>query len=155
MSKRWNYCGGVDLMNGGYFWREDGAEDYVLCVRITACADAGGPDNMVWIESGSIYLPQVADKQKAALSCCGYDLDESGNIIDGSGGVHAKDSKTHRLLMINAFMAYAGLDKDAGTIVRVGPPDAFYNGRENIEPDTVLRSNANLKNWIKRQGWLS
>jgi len=119
---KWQYCGDVDLMNGGYFWREDGADDYVLCVRVTACADAGGPGNMCWVEAGSIYLGTAAQRRAA---------------------------------LIDAVLAHQGIDKDAGATVRVGPVDPFYNGRERIEPDTVLRSNASLKNWLKRQGWLS
>jgi hypothetical protein len=137
---KWHYVGDVDIMNGGYFWREDGQEDYVLCVRVTACADAGGPENMAWVETGSIYLfnPNGSERRRA-LDYIGWPEDEAPT----------------RAAIVNAMLGYQGLDKDEGATVRIGKPDPFYNGREEIEPDTVLRAGANLKNWIKRQGWLA
>src|ERR1700685_3511801 len=69
MAKRWHYMGDINLEYGGYFWREDGADDYVLCVRVTPCSDAGGPNNLFWIEQGSIYMD--ATKRQQCLSVIG------------------------------------------------------------------------------------
>ena len=135
---KWRYVGDVDIMNGGYFWREDGQEDYVLCVRVTACADAGGPSNMAWVETGSVYLGTI-DQRRGALDCIGW----------------PKDEEPTRAALVDAVLAYQGLDKDEGATVRIGKPDPFYDGREYIEPTVILRANASLKNWIKRQGWLN
>ena len=43
---RWNYNGDINLREGGFFWREDGQDDYVLAVRVTPCSHAGGPCNL-------------------------------------------------------------------------------------------------------------
>ena len=42
--QRWNYSGDMSLEHGGFFWREDGSEDYVLAVEVTPCSDAGWSD---------------------------------------------------------------------------------------------------------------
>jgi hypothetical protein len=136
MSKtQWNYCGDINIEHGGYFWREDGADDYVLCVRVTPCSDAGGPDNMFWIEHGSIYLPDDAEKRKRALDCCGW-IDDAAT--------------TTRAQLVDAFLAYYGSDTDAQTVVRVGPKqDGRREWNDETQPDKVLRSNASLENYVR------
>jgi hypothetical protein len=130
---KWNYNGDVSLSYGGYFWREDGADDYVLVVRVQPCSDAGGPDNLFWIEQGSLYLPDDADKRRCALAACGWDKEES----------------PCRAMLVDAFIAYGGIDRDRTVVVRFGP--AQPAGREfgTMEPDVILRANASLKNYVK------
>ena len=96
---RWNYNGDGNLRAGGYYWREDGAEDYVLAVRVTPCPSAGGPSNLFHIESGSIYLPPDPAKRKIALGCCGY----------------AFETAT-RSEIVDAFMSYCGIDGGDETV---------------------------------------
>ena len=134
---RWKYSGDINLQEGGFFWREDDAEDYVLAVRVTPCSDAGGPDNLFHIESGSIYLPPEPAKRKSALDCIGADI-----------------ATANRDEIIYAFMAYAGLDGQNQTVVRIGPPDPFFNDRGgawNPTPDTILRANRSLDRYVRAE----
>jgi hypothetical protein len=132
---RWNYNGDGNLRAGGFYWREDGAEDYVLAVRVTPCPSAGGPSNLFHIESGSIYLPPDPAKRKIALGCCGY----------------AFETAT-RSEIVDAFMSYCGIDGGDETVIRIGPPDPFFIDRGdawNPEPDTILRANRSLERYVR------
>ncbi len=131
---RWNYNGDVNLREGGFFWREDDSDNYVLAVRVTPCRDAGGPCNLFDIESGSIYLPLEPAKRKSALDVCGYDLETAT-----------------RSQFVDAFMAYHGIDGGDETVIRIGPPDPFFNDRGgawNPKPDTILRANRSLERYV-------
>lgn len=132
MAHKWNYCGDISLAYGGYYWREDGADDYVLCVRVQPCSDAGGPDNMFWIEQGSLYIPDKPDELKRALDCCGY-----------------SDDKPSRSMIVDALIAYRGFDHDPATVVRFGPAQPANREFESMTPDVILRANASLKNYVK------
>ena len=136
MAHKWNYCGDVSLAYGGYFWREDGADDYVLCVRVQPCSDAGGPDNLFWIEQGSIYMPDEADKRRRALQCCGYE----------------NEVNPPRAMLVDAFIYYQGIEMDCrngSTVVRFGPPQPANREFGEMKPDVILRANASLKNYVK------
>jgi hypothetical protein len=138
MAKRWHYSGDINLEYGGYFWKEDGADDYVLAVRVTPCADAGGPSNMFWIEPGSIYLPADAEKRKRALDCCGW----------------ISTDKPTRAMLVDAFLAYNGIDKDCygQTTVSIGKPESGRSEwNDKIVPDVQLRGNASLKNYVRKE----
>jgi hypothetical protein len=131
---QWHYCGDISLAYGGYFWREDGADDYVLVVRVTPCSDAGGPDNLFWIEEGSLYIPDNRpDELKSALDCCGY-----------------KEEKPSRAVVVESLIAYRGFDHDPATVVRFGPAQPAGHEFGSIEPDVILRANASLKNYVKK-----
>jgi hypothetical protein len=139
MAKRWHYSGDINLEHGGYFWKEDGADDYVLAVRVTPCNDAGGLDNMYWVEQGSIYLPNDSEKRKRALDCCGW----------------INTDKPSRAMLIDAFLAYQGMEPDcvAGTtIVSIGKPEEGRSGwNDRTVPDVQLRRNATLRNYVRRE----
>lgn len=162
----WNYSGDMNLTEGGLFWRFDGAErfpdtDYVLAVRVTPCAAAGGPENLFHVETGSIYVPR--EKYQTALDTCGYTLRENSEtgalaIEDSQGAVHRLDSALGAALLVDALNAYGGLDRDylgGETVIRIGRPDPHFSPdsmREwNPDPDIVLHGNAKLKNHIKRE----
>lgn len=135
---RWKYSGDVDLRQGGFFWREDDAEDYVLAVRVTPCSDADGPDNVFHIEDGSIYMPTDPARRKCALYCIGGDL-----------------ATATRDEIVYAFMAYGGLDGRSQRVVRIGPPDPFWNDRRgggwNPAPDEILRGNCSLERYVRSE----
>jgi hypothetical protein len=152
MSKRWNYNGDVSLKHGGFYWREDGLglDDYVLAVRVTPCSDAGGPDNVFHIEAGSIYMPQEIDAANRALACCGYSIDASGTVTDCTGARHT--GKRARALLVDAWLAYHGTDRDAEYIVRIGSAEPGARGWcAEEEPDCVLRAGSSLRNYVKRE----
>lgn len=137
MKKRtWNYNGDLNIEYGGFWWREDGAEDYVLAVRVTPCVDAGGPDNCYWVEQGSIYMPLDSAKRHSALQVCGYEDDPAPT----------------RSMLVDAFMAYGGIERhtfNGERVVQVGKKTS--ESRETITPDVVLRGNASLRNYVKRE----
>lgn len=134
---KWNYNGDINLEYGGFFWREDGADDYVLVVRVQPCSDAGGPNNQFWIEQGSVYMPADADKRRRALSVCGWE-----NEVDPT-----------RWQLVDAFMAYSGVQHDSmngQTVVQIGAKAGEPgHGWGGVEVDTVLRGNAKLENYVR------
>lgn len=147
---RWNYSGDMNLEYGGLFWREDGADDYVLAVKVTPCSDAGGPDNLFHIEHGSIYLGTDVKRHKSALDCCGYKLADDGTMTDGAGGTFTK--KQARARLVEAMDAYCGLDNRTEHVVQIGkaePEDG--RGGWSPEPDTILRGNAKLRNFVREE----
>lgn len=135
---KWNYSGDVNLRYGGFFWREDDADDYVLALRVTPCSDVGGSDNLFHIEQGSIYLPKDAAPLKNALATIGK-TPETATRLD----------------IVYAFMAYNGIDRhsyNGETDIRIGPADKHANPNGwNPKPNVVLRSNASLRNYVRRE----
>lgn len=138
MAHTWNYNGDINLTCGGFYWREDGADDYVLVVRVTPCSDGGGPDNLYLIEQGSLYLPSDPAKRQSALSCIGY----------------GDKPEVTRSMLVDAFMAYGGIDRDTYNgehVVRIGKPEEATIGGWNPTPDKVLRANASLERYVRKQ----
>jgi len=163
---RWNYNGDINLRHGGYFWREDDADNYVLAVDVIPLSDVGGADNQFWIEEGSIYLPPELTRRRNALSIylppkltrrrnalstCGYTMADDGSITDCMGAVHKRGTKTHRSLLVDAFKAYHGIEADyVRTTVQIGPDDPYFD--KKLEPvDVRLRANAKLRNYVRRE----
>lgn len=137
--QRWNYEGDVSLEHGGFYWREMGLADCVDAVRVTPASDGDGPDNVFEITSASISLSPGRDGEhlKGALSCCGI---ESAN--------------PSRAELVSAFFHYRGLETESVFVVRIGPPDPFWRGNGeawNPSPDRVLRSDADLANFVRRE----
>ena len=161
---RWRYSGDMDIREGGFFWRPSSRDpfpqaDYVDAVRVTPCSDAGGPDNVYLIESGSIYIPR--DKYESALECCGYDLmtgPRGALMIQGGTGesVHV-DSPQGRAMLVDAFLAYHGVERESWNgehYVQIGPRDSFYEegrGGWNPRPDKVVRANTSLERYVRRE----
>ena len=132
----WNYVGDVSLRHGGYYWREDDADDYVLAVEIIPCSDAGGPDNLFWINEGSIYI--TPERAAAALE----------SYVDNP-------ADATRAQIVDAVMGHYGMERDAETVLRIGPvedpDDAWRWEGMTAEPDVVLRGNAKLRRWVERE----
>lgn len=128
----WNYEGDRNLYCGGFYWREDGADDYVLAVVVTPCSDAGGPDNLYFIESGNIYIGDNVTRIDSALDCIG-----------------AKRPPTRRET-VYAMNAYAGLDDRTPTVIRIGREEPG-DWQWNPEPDIVLHGNAKLRRYVERE----
>jgi hypothetical protein len=150
MPKRWNYNGDISLKHGGFYWREDGLglDDYVIAVRVTPCSDAGGPDNVFHIETGSIYMPQEIDAANRALACCGYSIDANGTVTDCTGVRHT--GKRARAILVDAWLAYHGTDREAEYIVRIGPAEPGAQGWcADEEPNRILRAGSSLRNYVK------
>jgi hypothetical protein len=137
MAKRWNYSGDINLEYGGLFWREDGADDYVLAVEVTPCSDAGGPNNLYWVAVGSIYLPKDEERRKSALACIGITTD-----------------KPSRWELVEAFRAYHGIERDSmngDNVVQIGKDEEGHRGFDPITVTHRLRGNASLKRFVRRE----
>ena len=132
----WQYRGDVNLSEGGYFWREDGADDYVVVVEIIPCSAAGGPDNLFWINEGSIYI--TPERAKTALE-----------------GVYEPDHEPTRADIVDAIMGHYGMERDIETTLRIGKPepdpDCWRFDSANFEVDVVLRGGSSLERWVKRE----
>lgn len=139
--KRWNYSGDVNLEEGGFYWKEDDADDYVIAVRVTPCTDAGGPANLFWIESGSIYLGDKA-KQDSSLSVIGVEPGEAT-----------------RRDYVEAALAYGGIERDSyngQVVVQIGKVqeiiDSWQFGTSKAyTPDVQLRGNASLARYVRAE----
>lgn len=134
----WTYNGDVNICEGGYYWREDDAQDYVLAVQVTPCSDAGGPANMFWIEAGSIYLGDI-ERQNSALDCIGVEPDNAT-----------------RADYVEAVKAYYGIEPDCYMgryVVQLGKhiEECGSGWGSDISADIVLHGNASLRRYIERE----
>lgn len=137
MIKRWHYIGDVNLEHGGAFIQEGDWPDYCNAVQVTPCCDAGGPDNWYWIESGTVYMGNAQHVQ-SALEC----TDTANNAPQWRKGY--------------AMMCYGGIDYDTWrgrTIVQIGAKrgDCGHGWDDTLEPDYVLRGNASLRRFVRRE----
>ncbi len=139
MASEWNYNGDVNIRYGGYFWKEDGSDDYVLAVRITPCSDAGGPDNQFWIEQGSIFLG------------------DSARQVDSLDVIGVSVSEATRRDYVDAALACHGIERDSWNgeqTLQIGAKagDASHGWRGFTDgPDIILRGNAKLRRFIERE----
>ena len=139
----WIYRGDVNIECGGMFVLDEGDDDSVQVVEVTPCSDAGGPDNLFWIEKGSVYMPLDEKRREQALNSIGW-FDEGND-----------DPAHKRECLIDGFKAYHGIDADTRVVVQVGKRDPFYDydrgGFSMPEVDYQLRANAKLVNFVKRE----
>ncbi|QIV65815.1 hypothetical protein Cp1R7AA1_025 [Mesorhizobium phage Cp1R7A-A1] len=149
MSHKWNYSGDINREYGGFYWREDGADDYVRAVRITPCSDAGGPDNLYSIEQGSIYIPADHAKRLSAISMFGYTMDANGVVTDTTGTVATPEQA--RMYIVEAMLAYHGIESDSDTILQIGRAQENNPGGWSPEADIVKPHNLNLQRFVERE----
>lgn len=148
--KDWNYSGDMNLEHGGFFWKVTPGDDFAEAVEVIPHSDVGGPDCMWWVHKGSIYLPEDMDKRRSALACCGYSLTDTGDVEDGTGTVYSLDTLDGMTLLVDAFNAYHGIERDhVDTVVQIGKL-TDYDPDPVAEPDVILRGNAKLRNYVRR-----
>lgn len=152
MSKRWHYFGDIDLTEGGFFWREDGADDYVLVVDVIPFSNAGGPSNLFHIEAGSIFLPvNDPDRLAPALACCGWSADDALTITGNGAPDAVNGSCEWRRRLVESCFAYQGIDGGTATVVQIGRDEGcFIRDGWSPNPDVILRGNAKLTNYVRR-----
>ena len=130
----WKYMGDVNIECGGYYWRDVGEDDYVEAVQVTPCSDAGGPDNLFYVEKGSIYLGNA----------------DLANVLDTIGMTPAEATRED---IVYAFNAYRGMERacwGGETVIQVGPTEEPYRWDGwSPEPDYKLRRNVNLRRHIE------
>ena len=137
MAKRWHYIGDRNLCEGGAFIREGDYSDYCEAVQVTPCSNAGGPSNLFWIESGTVYLGNPSHVQ-SALECCG-DIETAKQWRKGY-----------------AVLRYMGMDRDREDVIRIGKDESEYADSwrfdiESVKPNIILRGNASLMRFVRRE----
>lgn len=114
---------------------------YADVVRLTPCSDAGGPDNIYWLECLTVFGLNDPDRLRYASECCGWEVNTKPRTI--------RDWVT----LADAMMSYGYYDqantypRASNEIVQVGPDDG---GNENIAPSVRLRANANLMRYMRK-----
>lgn len=157
--KYWHYSGDMSLEYGGFFYNLDNWEhNYAEAVRVTPCADAGGPDNMFWIERIVVNIPEDQAKLDEALKYCGW-LQEP-DVPAFSKLTRAR--KRH--MVVDACLAYGYYDPDdcynmskpQRETVQIGPDNRFFRSRGWNQPSDIkrLRDGTNLRNYVRRE-WLN
>lgn len=135
----WTYNGDASLRQGGYFWRDADADDYVEIVEVNACSDAGGPDNLWQVERGSVYLSDDNDKRWQGLDIVGADRAFIGPYELGE--------------LVFGMKAYWGMEADpyGVRVVRIGAKDDSDRNGWNPDPDKILPANAHLRNYVFKE----
>lgn len=146
MGKRWYYFGDVNPENGGMLIRlsepEYGLAD---CVRITPCADAGGPANMFWIEALSVFGMDEPAKREEVSKACGWELNISTFPTEREHAALAEAFASH------GFCDPANCYPHAQSeVVQIGPDDKAYGGFEKITPTRRLRANTNVMRYMRK-----
>ena len=141
MTRIWHYNGDINLEHGGFYWQEPddtGTADHVYVVDVTPCSDAGGPDNLFYIEKGSIYIGTDSERIKSALACaCG---DETPETVS-------------RGELVYALKAYGGIETDWSGAIQIGKAEepTGRGGGWSPEPWRILRGNTKLHKFVERE----
>lgn len=143
MAKRWFYSGDMSIRHGGMFYNLSNWQDgYVDAVRVTPCSDAGGPDNLFWVEGLTVNLRNDPKELRDILNTCGYDMDD---MPKGAARKH---------LLVEAHVAHGTYDQTSSRVVQIGPDDPFcpeHIRREFSRPaDARLRADASLRRYVRR-----
>lgn len=138
------YYGDIAIENGGTYYALDTWKDgYADVLRVTACGDAGGPDNEWWIEQLTVsFDPKRYTKDPDIDSC----LKVIGSDLAQISGMR---SKPRRRLVIEACVAYGKYDVIQQRAVRIGKEQAGgreWGGNPGIEQ---LRGNTSLKRVVR------
>lgn len=145
----YRYQGDVSLRHGGYYFsvgKEETKYGYSSVVRVTPCSDAGGPDNLFWVETLLVNIPSVEDRAKNKM------LD----YVDMSEEKLKAMTPAQRFAeLVYACMAYGCYSREdtgrpSNQTVQIGPKDEFYSGHEEIPVDVQLRAGSSLRNWLKK-----
>lgn len=134
---KWNYCGDVNLTEGGYFWKQDQPNnDCVDMVEVFPDANMGGADNVFHVFVGSMYITDDMEKRKSALDCVGYEGDP-------------KDATFETL--VDALFAYMGMEGSETHAIRIGQIDPLTSDATVSEENIwQIRGNWKLSNYIKK-----
>lgn len=139
MNKLQGYMGDVGIRHGGYYWHMESADsDYADIVEVIPASDMGGPDNLFYIESGTVYLPGD-ERETRALESCGFP-DAEGDSIEP-------------WQRVDAMASYWGLDSRRTHIVQIGRDDPYSMGGAGFNmPDkgaiTYLGEKTSLRGYV-------
>lgn len=152
---KWKYMGDVSLEHGGAFFRLDSRNwdeyGYGEAVRVTPCSDAGGQDNAYWIEDITILKPERESELKSILDTIGLCM-EDGHLVDSWRGTTIKaGTAAFRLAIAYACLSYGKYDINQSETIQIGKDSPFYDGREPVRPDRILRANTSLERFVRRE----
>ena len=160
-----HYSGDVNVEYGGMFYRLDTWIDgYVDVVRVVSCTDAGGPDNMWWVETLSVMVPTkfpfhgvgaTVDERRAhrilhdikedhirvedALVACGWK-------VDALAQWDRLPVRDHKHSIVIACVDYGLYDSEASIMLRIGGPSEFFDGNhDEWQPTQQLRAGSSLR----------
>jgi hypothetical protein len=166
------YSGDLNIEHGGFFYTLDNFDrGYVDAVRVTPCSDAGGPDNVFWIECLSVLIPEqtppkplpgLTQEQTDAHHELHGTKPEMGKFEYAMAGI-GYDSEDmwdqwrkftaaqRRHILVYACESYGLYDLHESETVQVG---AVQDEPQNLDgarytPDKVLRANASLYNYAR------
>lgn len=135
--RRFFYNGDINIEHGGYFYALDTWKwGYVDVVRVTPCSDVGGPDNVFWIETLTVNIPE-GEKLKSALETCGW--------LSGKQGTEYNEMTLaqRRHVIVDACVSYGHYDQHSSEMIRIGPPDPFHRRSNDPEWDAPKKYRAN------------
>lgn len=168
--RHWHYVGDVSIEHGGMFYDVGTYEQgYVDAVRVQPCADAGGPDNMFWIETLTVVIHNkiehvfagvgdtLAERQahatlhdlpstariEHALVTCGWDTQlAEWDKLTLNQRMHA---------VVEASVSYGYYDQSDSILVMVGPKPNKTTSYAWSDSTAVikLRANASLKRYAR------
>lgn len=166
--RRWFYSGDISIEHGGVFYNLGPFEDgYVDAVRLQPCSDAGGPDNVFWIEHLTVIIHDGwkhafwgpgdtaaarrahralhdmpdAERTESALTCCGWD----DQIAEWDKLTLAQ----RKHVITDACISYGHYDQTESEMVSLGKPEFTKNREGEWKPATILRANTNLRKYVR------
>lgn len=143
MKHRIFYTGDINPENGGFFYTLEGVKfDYVSVLRITPCSDAGGPDNLFWLERLTVNLRNGAELYRL-LTDCGYTVE--------SFATASKAIRRH--IAIQAHIYAGAYDQEQSVAVQIGKRDPFFDYRgewEETRVDVQLRAGTDIGRYARR-----
>ncbi len=144
----WHYTGDKSIEHGGTFYNLDNWRwGYVVAWRVTPCTDAGGPDNLFWIEELTVNIDTKGQKLEAALKCCGW-LDD---LQSEEYKKMTPDRRRH--VIFEAFLSYGAYDIESTETVQIGKRSPFFNyesrGFDMPKDIKQLRGNTSLRNYVR------
>ena len=147
------YFGDVNIEYGGLFYEVANwvKEGYANAIRVTPCTDAGGPDNLFWVDELTVCRPSynyithesAEDRLQRAMDSCGPSVEEYAKLTKAQK-VHAE---------ICACVGYGLYDQMGSEMVQIGAGRSpFFNYRgewQDPKPDRVLRGNTSLRRYAR------
>lgn len=138
MSRRFFYSGDVSIEHGGVFYCLDSWQlGYVDALRVVPAYDAGGPDNVFWIEGLTVNL-RTGARLASVLQCSGLSAD---TMPTGAAYRHA---------IVEAHIAYGAYDCEPMATIQIGPDCPFSSHRECPPITHYLRASVNLRRLARR-----
>lgn len=144
MKTQFTYSGDVNAEHGGMFYSVANLQyRYADVYRITPCSDAGGPDNLFWIESLTVNLPDRAELRSAACPAFEYSgvsqetLDRMTPVQRDRFAIECAVSTGHRI------------DVDVRCTVQIGPAEPARREFGDVKPDVVLRAGSLIRNYCR------